>query len=110
MQSKDELLAKLQKVERVEDKEESTMPRRPYCTIDSQSVIEVYNVSVSSNSHGISFRMLIERGYDGKGLGINGQGMTNPIEVVERLCYVVLDMEKEKLKNTPRSIKQYMIQ
>jgi hypothetical protein len=68
LQAKDELLAKIQKAKRAEDEEESTMPRRSYSTIDSQFVIEVCSVSVSSFSHGIGFKLLIKMGYDGKGL------------------------------------------
>ena len=36
-------------------------------------------------------------GYEGKGLGVNGQGIVNPIEVVERTCYVGLGYGKEEV-------------
>jgi hypothetical protein len=34
--------------------------------------------------------MLTKMGYEGKGLGIKGQGIFNPIEVVERPRYLGL--------------------
>jgi G patch domain-containing protein 2 len=35
-------------------------------------------------------RLLTKMGYEGKGLGIEGQGIVNPIEVVERPQYLGL--------------------
>jgi hypothetical protein len=104
LQAKDEILAKLQKVERVEDEEESTMPRRPSSTIDSQSVTEVCSVSESSFSHGIGFKLLTKMGYDGKGLGINGQGMANPIEVVEIPRYAGLGYGKGEVEECSKVV------
>ena len=98
LQAKDELLEKIHKVERVEDEKDSTMPRRLSSTIDSQSITEVCSVSESSFSHGIGFKLLTKIGYDGKGLGINGQGMAHPIEVVERTCYAVLGYGKGEVE------------
>jgi hypothetical protein len=122
LQAKDEILAKLQKDERVEDEEESTMPRRPSSTIDSQSVTEVCSVSESSfslsshqkvdaslgefekHTHGIGFKLLTKMGYDGKGLGINGQGMANPIEVVEIPRYAGLGYGKGEVEECSKVV------
>ena len=39
---------------------------------------------------GIGLRLLTKMGYEGKGLGIEDQGIVNPIEVVERPRYLGL--------------------
>jgi len=36
-------------------------------------------------------------GYEGKSLGVNGQGIVNPIEVIERPCYAGLGYGKEEV-------------
>jgi hypothetical protein len=43
------------------------------------------------HTKGVGFRILTKMGYEeGKGLGCKGQGIVNPIEVVERSQYLVL--------------------
>jgi hypothetical protein len=53
-------------------------------------------------------------GYEGKGLGNKGQGIVNPIEVVQRPHYLGLGYTKEKIRAFPRwspkHRKQVMIQ
>jgi hypothetical protein len=107
----------------VEDEEESTMPRRPYSTIDSLSITEVCSVSESSfslSSHqkvdtylgkfekhtrGIGFKLLTKMGYDRNGLGINGQGIDNPIEVVEIPRCASLGYSKGEVQECSKVIK-----
>jgi hypothetical protein len=49
-------------------------------------------------------------GYEGKGLGNKGQGIVNPIEVVERPHYLGLGYGEEELENAPKQWKQVMLQ
>jgi hypothetical protein len=71
----------------------------------SENISEVCSEGHSSNSpcshqdgfgafekhtRGIGLRLLTKMGYEGKGLGIEGQGIVNPIEVVERPRYLGL--------------------
>jgi hypothetical protein len=82
LQTKDDLLAKLQLGERMEDKEPST--------VDAQTQTEVCIESISSCSissqydNNVGMKLLTKMGYKGGGLGINGQGVTQPLEVVQR--------------------------
>jgi flagellar biosynthesis/type III secretory pathway chaperone len=80
LQTKDDLLAKLQLGERMEDKEPST--------VDAQTQTEVCDVSscsmFSQYETNVGMKLLTKMGYKGGGLGINGQGVTQPLEVVQR--------------------------
>ena len=97
LQAKDKMLEKFYNVEQVEDKEGSTMQRRPYSTTDSQTMTKICSESDSScslSSHqdvdvsfgafekhtqGIGSKLLTKMGYDGKVLSINVQRMITPI-------------------------------
>jgi hypothetical protein len=46
-------------------------------------------------TRGIGIKILTKMGFYGKGISINGQGMTNPIQDEERPCYVGLGYGKE---------------
>jgi hypothetical protein len=86
LQTKDNLLAKLQYGERMEDKEPSI--------VDAQTQIEVYDVSscsiLSQYETNVGMKLLTKMGYRGGGLGIHGQGITQPLEVVQRPRFVGL--------------------
>jgi hypothetical protein len=47
------------------------------------------------HTYGIGFKLLTKMVYDGKGLGINGQGMINPIQIEGRPRYEILGYGKE---------------
>jgi hypothetical protein len=82
-------------------------------TYVSESIYEVYsedNLSISHSSHqdgsfgafekhtrGIGLKFLTKMGYEGKGLGIEGQGIVNPIVVVERPHYLGLGYGEEEI-------------
>ena len=48
----------------------------------SHAIISVGNVKIPITGNGM--RLLTKMGYKGGGLGVNGQGMTQPLEVVQR--------------------------
>ena len=52
----------------------------------SHDVISVGNVEVPIS--GTSMRLLTKMGYKGGGLGVNGQGMTQSLEVIQRPKFV----------------------
>jgi tuftelin-interacting protein 11 len=82
-------------------------------TPNSENISEVCSGSHSSISHcshqdgsfgafekhtrGIGLKLLTKMGYEGKGLGNKGQGIINPIEVVERPCYLGLGYGEEEI-------------
>jgi hypothetical protein len=82
-------------------------------TPNSENIFEVCSGSHSSNSHSsyqdgsfgafekhtkvIGLKLLTKMGYEGKGLGNKGQGIVNPIEVVERPCYLGLGYDEEDI-------------
>jgi hypothetical protein len=64
----------------MEDKEPSI--------VDAQTQTEVYDVSscsmFSQYETNVGMKLLTKMGYKGGGLGIHGQGITQPLEVVQR--------------------------
>jgi hypothetical protein len=92
LQTKDDLLAKLQHGERMEDKEPSI--------VDAQTQTEVYDVSscsmFSQYETNVGMKLLTKMGYKGGGLGIHGQGITQPLEVVQRPRFAGLGYGKEE--------------
>jgi hypothetical protein len=82
-------------------------------TPNSENISEVCSGSHSSISHcshqdgsfgafekhtrGIGLKLLTKMGYEGKGLGNKGQGIVNPIEVVERPRYLGLGYGEEEI-------------
>jgi hypothetical protein len=80
LQDKDDLLAKLHHGERMEDKEPSIM--------DAQTQTEVYDVlscsMFSQYETNVGMKLLTNMGYKGGGIGIHCQGITQPLEVVQR--------------------------
>jgi hypothetical protein len=84
LRDKEELLAKLQKVEKM----------------DAASQTEVYDVSscsiFSPYETNVGMKILTKMGYRGGGLGINGQGVTQPLEVVPRQPFAGLGYGHEE--------------
>jgi hypothetical protein len=79
----------------MEDKEPSTM--------DAQTQTEVCVESISSCSfssqydNNVGMKLLTKMGYKGGGLGINGQGVTQPLEVVQRPPFAGLGYGKVEI-------------
>ena len=75
MQAKDDLLAKLQHGERMEDKETSI--------VDAQTQTKIYDVSscsiLSQYETNVGMKLLTKTGYIEGGLGIHVQGITQPL-------------------------------
>jgi hypothetical protein len=65
------------------------------CSFSSHQDENVSLNEFKEHTYGIGFKLLTKMGYDGKGLGINGQGMTNPIQVEGRPHYAGLGYGKE---------------
>ena len=103
LQTKDDLLAKLHLGERMEDKEPSTM--------DAQTQTEVCVERISSCSfssqydNNVGMKLLTKMGYKGGGLGINGQGVTQPLEVVQRPPFAGLGYGKVDIGEFSKSAK-----
>ena len=76
LQAKDEALEKLQ-CDPCEVK--SNSPTSCMCRDDDFVVFENHTIGIGS-------KLLKKMGYEGKGLGINGQGIVNPIKVEELPC------------------------
>jgi flagellar biosynthesis/type III secretory pathway chaperone len=72
LQAKEELLAKLQKVEKMDVASQTKVYDVSSCSIFSQ-----YETNVGMN-------ILTKMGYRGGGLGIKGQEVTQPLEVEPR--------------------------
>ena len=58
----------------------------------SHEVISIGSLEVPIS--GIVLRLLTKMGYKGGGLGVNGQGMTQPLEVVQRPLFTGLGYTK----------------
>jgi hypothetical protein len=103
LQTKDDLLAKLQLGERMEDKEPST--------VDAQTQTEVCVESISSCSlssqydNNVGMKLLTKMGYKGGGLGINGQGVTQSLEVVQRPPFADLAFGKVEIGEWSKTAK-----
>ncbi|KAH9291506.1 hypothetical protein KI387_043305, partial [Taxus chinensis] len=114
LQAKDKILEKFQTSDKVEEMEKY-IKEQP-STIDAQTKSEVCIVSKSphfpfshqksdvdfgkfeDHTRGIGSKLLNIMGFDGKCLGINGQGITNPIQVEERPRYARLGYDSGKRK------------
>ena len=59
----------------------------PSCSFSSYQGENVSLDEFKQHTYGIGFKLLTNMGYDGKGLGTNGQGMTNPIQAEGRPLY-----------------------
>jgi hypothetical protein len=116
------MLAQFHEAEQVE-KEKFLMQKKPSFAKGSQVVTKVCHKDVSScsssphqdenvsldgfkeHTYGIGYKLVTKMGYDGKGLGINGQGMTNPIQAEERPRYAGLKYGQEKMESALRQLK-----
>ena len=80
LQTKDSLLDRLQHGERMEDKEPSIM--------DAQTQTKVYDISscsmFSQYETNMGMKLLTNMGYKRGGIGTHCQGVTQPLEVVQR--------------------------
>jgi hypothetical protein len=104
LQAKDELLEKFQSDEEL---------KKLSFTLDLETMAKVCSVNESAcsfpshqndsfgasekHTRGIGFNMITKMSYEGKGLGINGQGIVNLIEVLERHCYVGLGYGEDEV-------------
>jgi hypothetical protein len=84
LQAKEELLAKLHKVEKMDDASQTKVYDLPSCSIFSQ-----YETNVG-------MKILMKIVYSGGGLGINAQGVTQPLEVVPRQPFAGLGYGHEE--------------
>jgi hypothetical protein len=112
LQTKDKMLAQFHETKKME-KEKSPMKNNSSSAKGLQIITEVFhetNSSYSSSPHqdenvslnelkehtyGIGFKLVTKMGYDGKCLGINGQGMTNLMQVERRNYYEGLEYDQE---------------
>lgn len=97
VQVKEELLAKLQKVE----------------TMDVASQTEVYDVTscsvLSQYETNVGMKILMKMGYRGGGLGMNGQGVIQPLEVVPRQPFVGLGYGQEEKQECSKVAKAKVV-
>ena len=84
LRAKEEILSKLQKVETTE-----VACQTEVCDVTSSSVLSQYETNVG-------MKILTKMGYSGGGLGINGQGITQPLEVVPRQPFAGLGYQQEE--------------
>ena len=112
LQAKEKMMAQFHEAKQVE-KEKSPMKKNPSSTKGLQTITKVCHKDYSScsfsshhdenvfldgfkeHTYGIGYKLLNKMGYDGKGLGISGQGMTNPIQAEERPHYAGLGYGQE---------------
>jgi hypothetical protein len=92
LQAKDKMLAQFHKDKQVEQEKDEPSSTKglhtvtevchendPLCYFSSHQYENVSLNEFKEHTYGIGFKLLTNMGYDGKGIGINGQGMTNPI-------------------------------
>jgi len=83
----------------MEDKEPSTM--------DAQTQTEVYDVSscsmFSQYETNVGMKILMKMGYRGGGLDIHGQGVTRPLELVQRPRFAGLGYGQEEIGECSKS-------
>ena len=84
LRAKEEILSKLQKVETTE-----TACQTEVYDDTSSYVLSQYETNVG-------MKILTKMGYSGGGLGINGQGITQPLEVVPRQPFAGLGYRQEE--------------
>jgi len=63
-------------------------------------------VVFENHTIGIDSKMLKRMGYKGKGLGINGQGIVNPIKVEELPCQVGLGNVRKEVGQCAETVSE----
>jgi hypothetical protein len=103
------------------DKNKEELKELP-STTDSENIFEVCSGSHSSILHcshqdgsfgafekhtiGIGLKLITKMGYEGKGLGNKGQGIVNPIEVVERPRYLGLGYGEVEIGECSKTLEE----
>ena len=86
----------------MEDKEPSI--------VDAKTKTEVYDVSscsiLSQYETNVGMKLLTKMGYKGGGLGIHGQGITQPLKVVQRPRLAVCGYGQEEIGECSKSVEE----